>query len=46
MSDGRGRHAEALLGNLPGDLLARHPGIRAQVLSARGATELRAGPAR
>ena len=36
-------HAEALVGKLPEDLLARHPGIRAQVLSARGAAELRAG---
>ena len=38
-----GGHAAALLGELPEDLLARHPGIRAQVLSARGAAELRAG---
>jgi len=35
--------AEALVGKLPASLLARHPGIRAQVLSARGAAELRAG---
>ena len=36
-------HAQALAGKLPDDQLARHPGIRAQVLSARGAAELRAG---
>ena len=35
--------ATALLGELPENLLARHPGIRAQVLSGRGAAELRAG---
>jgi LuxR family transcriptional regulator, maltose regulon positive regulatory protein len=35
--------AEDLLGELPEGLLARHPGIRAQVLSGRGAAELRAG---
>ena len=35
--------AEDLLGQLPEGLLARHPGIRAQVLSGRGAAELRAG---
>ncbi len=35
--------ATALLEELPENLLARHPGIRAQVLSGRGAAELRAG---
>ena len=35
--------AEDLLGELPDGLLAQHPGIRAQVLSGRGAAELRAG---
>ncbi len=35
--------ATARLQELPEDLLARHPGIRAQVLSGRGAAELRAG---
>ena len=35
--------AKALVERLPGDLLGRHPGIRAQVLSAQGAAELRAG---
>ena len=34
--------ATARLEELPEDLLARHPGIRAQVLSGRGAAELRA----
>jgi LuxR family transcriptional regulator, maltose regulon positive regulatory protein len=33
----------ALLEELPESLLARHPGIRAQVLWGRGAAELRAG---
>ena len=32
--------AEALLGELPEGLRARHPGIRAQILSGRGAVEL------
>ena len=36
-------HARALVEKLPEGLLARHPGIRAQVLSARGAAELAAG---
>jgi LuxR family transcriptional regulator, maltose regulon positive regulatory protein len=36
-------NAAALLGELPESLLARHPEIRAQVLSSRGAAELRAG---
>jgi len=36
-------HAKALMERLPGDLLARHPGIHAQVLIAQGAAELRAG---
>ena len=35
--------AEDLLGVLPEGLLARHPGIRTQVLSGRGAAELGAG---
>jgi LuxR family transcriptional regulator, maltose regulon positive regulatory protein len=35
--------AEALLEKLPESLLAQHPGTRAQVLSGRGAAELRAG---
>ena len=35
--------AEALLGEIPGDLLAQHPRIRAQVLAERGAVELWAG---
>ena len=35
--------ATALLEELPENLLARHPGIRAQVLLGRGAAELRAG---
>ncbi len=35
--------AEDLLGQLPEGLLARHPGIRTQVLSGRGAAELGAG---
>ena len=35
--------ATARLDELPEDLLTRHPGIRAQVLSGRGAAELRAG---
>src|ERR1700722_15944479 len=35
--------AAALLEALPEGLRARHPGIRAQVLSGRGAAELRAG---
>ena len=35
--------AEALLEEVPGDLLARHPRIRAQVLAERGALELWAG---
>jgi LuxR family maltose regulon positive regulatory protein len=35
--------AAAALAELPEGLLARHPGIRAQVLSGRGAAELRAG---
>ena len=36
-------HAEALMRRIPGGMLARHPGIRAQVLSARGAVELWSG---
>jgi LuxR family transcriptional regulator, maltose regulon positive regulatory protein len=35
--------AAVLLGKLPESLLARHPGIRAQVLAGCGAAELRAG---
>ena len=35
--------AEALIEEVPGDLLARHPRIRAQVLAERGAVELWAG---
>jgi LuxR family maltose regulon positive regulatory protein len=35
--------AEALVGRLPGDMLARHPEIRGRVLSARGAAELWSG---
>ena len=35
--------AEALLEEVPEDLLARHPRIRAQVLAERGAVELWAG---
>ena len=35
--------AEALLGEVPGDLVAQHPRIRAQVLAERGAVELWAG---
>ncbi len=35
--------AAALLAELPESLLARHPGIQAQVLSGRGAAALRAG---
>jgi len=36
-------HAEALLGELPEELLARHPAIRAQVLAGRGAVQLWSG---
>jgi LuxR family transcriptional regulator, maltose regulon positive regulatory protein len=35
--------AEALLEQIPEDLLARHPGIRARVLAGRGAVHLWAG---
>jgi LuxR family maltose regulon positive regulatory protein len=35
--------AEALAGGIPDDVLARHPEIRARVLSARGAAELWSG---
>jgi LuxR family maltose regulon positive regulatory protein len=35
--------AERLLAAIPGGLLARHPGIRAQVLSGRGAVEFWTG---
>jgi LuxR family transcriptional regulator, maltose regulon positive regulatory protein len=35
--------AEVLLKAVPEDLMARHPGIRAQVLSARGAVEFWSG---
>jgi LuxR family transcriptional regulator, maltose regulon positive regulatory protein len=35
--------AEALLARIPGEQLTRHPAIRAQVLSARGAVELWSG---
>jgi len=35
--------AEALVGTIPGDVLARHPEIQARVLSARGAAELWSG---
>jgi LuxR family transcriptional regulator, maltose regulon positive regulatory protein len=35
--------AEALASRLPGDTLARHPDIRARVLSGRGAVELWSG---
>lgn len=35
--------AEALLERLPGDVLARHPGARAQLLSHRGLVEMWAG---
>ena len=35
--------AEALLEQIPEDLLARHPGIRAQVLAGRGAVHMWAG---
>jgi LuxR family maltose regulon positive regulatory protein len=36
-------HAEALVSKMPGDGLARHPGIRARVLAARGFAELWSG---
>ncbi|MGO9081576.1 MAG: LuxR C-terminal-related transcriptional regulator [Streptosporangiaceae bacterium] len=35
--------AEVLASRVPGDTLARHPGIRARVLSGRGAVELWSG---
>jgi LuxR family transcriptional regulator, maltose regulon positive regulatory protein len=35
--------AEALLGSVPGGALARRPGVRARVLSGRGAVELWSG---
>ena len=35
--------AEALASMIPGDILARHPGIRAHLLAARGAVELWSG---
>ncbi len=35
--------AEVLVGRVPGGKLARHPGIRARVLSGRGAVELWSG---
>ena len=38
-----GAQAEALLDEVPEDLLARHPRLRAQVLAERGAVELWAG---
>jgi LuxR family maltose regulon positive regulatory protein len=38
-----GTQAEVLLEEIPGDLLARHPGIRAQVLAGRGVLLLWAG---
>ena len=38
-----GAQADALLEQIPEDLLARHPRIRAQVLAGRGAVELWAG---
>ena len=36
-------HAEALVSKIPSDMLAHRPGIRAQVLSARGLAELWSG---
>ncbi len=35
--------AEALMARVPGELLARHPGIRAHVLAGRGVAELWSG---
>ncbi len=43
MATAAGARAAALLDELPGSLLARQPGIRAQVLLGRGAADLRAG---
>jgi len=37
------RRADALAGQLPEDVHARHPGLRVQLLSGRGAVELWAG---
>ena len=36
-------HAEALVSPFPGDMLARHPAIRARVLAGRGVVELWSG---
>ena len=43
VSTATGIHAEALVGMIPGDMLGRHPGVRAQLLAARGMAELWSG---